>query len=121
MIASMSIRSLKILTKVIEATPPTTAEGPDDDARTMRSVQTTRTAQTMPAKPRSYFTHAGRITVDENEESAPSPEIPRKSQQFLGPEAAAAVKGKGPVTSGSKRRSIFGFPLGRKGQVAAAR
>ncbi|KAK5683687.1 hypothetical protein LTR17_027280 [Elasticomyces elasticus] len=108
-----------------EITPPDSDQGSTDGEKTigvasgmhsrqpslrsMRSMQSTATN----GKPRSYFTHGGRVAVSEDE-NLPS-QAAAESQPAK--EAAPSISGAGSI-SGKKSRFSLGF--GRKGRTVAA-
>lgn len=69
-----------------------------------------RSAVTVPAKPRTYFSHAGRVTVDPNAPAAVPKEAPPKMKVV--DEQSAEVAGK--EEKNNKKKSRLGLRFGKK-------
>ncbi|CZT14924.1 uncharacterized protein RCC_00855 [Ramularia collo-cygni] len=75
-----------------------------------RRPMSVRSAMTVPAKPRTYFTHAGRVTVDPN---APTAIQTQKIQTKPGIESAVTPTSR-PTNKEEKKKSILGLRFGKK-------
>ncbi|GAB7360193.1 hypothetical protein MBLNU230_g7955t1 [Neophaeotheca triangularis] len=106
-----------------ETTPPDSDKSTSDDGTTATSYITssrppsvrTNYSTASASKPRTYFTHAGRVVVDSGREEPLSRTASRSSSTPAASARSSVVGGERPTVEGQgKKKSRFSFSLGRR-------